>query len=93
VQSGPRATVVQIDDKIAAQLAARGWTEQEIRDAVDAPPIGTSTDNTKRRPEPAAVYGSKDHGYVIVNEITRQVVQISDKTDPGWIPDSRIQWT
>ena len=92
MSSGQRGTPFHIDDKIAAQLSARGWTKQEVRDAVDAPPIGTSTDHTRGRAEPATVYGSKYGGYVIVNDMTRHVVQVSDKTDPGWIPDSRIEW-
>jgi filamentous hemagglutinin len=83
---------VEIDDKIRAQLAPRGWTETEIREAVSAPPIGTSTDHTIGKADAATVYGSRDHGYVVVNDETKRVVQISDKVDPGWVPDSRIIW-
>jgi filamentous hemagglutinin len=90
--SGLRRTAVHIDYKIAAQLAARGWTAQQIREAVGTPPIGTSTDHTGGKTEPATVYGSKERGYVVVNDLTGHVVQISDKTDPGWVPDSRILW-
>jgi filamentous hemagglutinin len=58
----------------------------------DAPPIGISTDHTGGKTGPATVYGSKERGYVVVNDLTGHVVQISDKTDPGWVPDSRILW-
>ena len=88
---GSRGAAVHIDRKIAAQLTARGWTEHEIRAAVDRGPIGRSIDHTGGRSDPASVYGSKQDGYVVVNDRTRRVVQISDRTDPGWVPDSRIK--
>lgn len=87
-----RGAAVHIDAKIAAQLVARGWTEQEIRQAVEARPIGTSIDHTDGRAEPATVYGSRTGGYVVVNDLTMRVIQVSDKNDPGWMPDSRIDW-
>lgn len=89
---GPRAAAVHVDRKIAAQLTVRGWTEHQIRAAVDRGPIGRSIDHTEGRSDPAAVYGSRQGGYVVVNDRTGRVVQISDRTDPGWIPDSRIEW-
>ncbi|WP_414058550.1 colicin E5-related ribonuclease [Pseudomonas sp. HR96] len=36
------------------------------------------------------MYCSKN-GYDVVNDRIGEVVQISGKNDPGWIPDSRIQ--
>ena len=89
MRSGPLERLIHIDDKISAQLAIRGWTEQELREAVSRPPIGTSTDNTEGRADLATVYGSKSGGYVVVNDRTRRVIQISDRTDAAWIPDSR----
>ena len=43
------------------------------------------------RNDPATVYGSPGK-YVVVNDRTGEVTQISDKKDPGWVDDSRIQW-
>lgn len=87
------------DDKIRSQLGDRGWTEQDVKDAINGEATGTSID--KRRPnktadglgrdDTASVYGTPD-GYVVVNDRTGEVVQVSDKTDPAWIPDSRINW-
>lgn len=62
-------------------------------------PVGTTMDNRSAgktpdglpRSDPASVYGSKS-GYVVVNNRTGEVVQVSGKNDPGWIPDSRIKW-
>jgi RHS repeat-associated protein len=91
---------VKIDDKIRGQLGDRGWTEGEVQDSTKGTPAGTTTDNRRPnktpdglgRSDPASVYGDKG-GYVVVNDRTREVVQVSDrKPGSGWIPDSRIKW-
>ena len=92
MRSGRPAGIVHIDDKIAAQLAARRWTMEQINEATNSPPIGISTDSTGGNPEPATVYGSRGGGYVVVNDRTGRVIQISDKNDLGWIADGRIEW-
>ncbi|WP_071759756.1 colicin E5-related ribonuclease [Burkholderia ubonensis] len=81
------------------QLEARGWTPQEVQAVVNEGPVGPTTDNRSAgktpdglsRNDPASVYGSKS-GYFVVNDRTGEVVQVSGKSDPGWIPDSRIKW-
>ncbi|SES64345.1 colicin E5-related ribonuclease [Thalassotalea agarivorans] len=92
---------VEIDDKVRDQLGDRGWTEEEINDLVDSTELtGQSTDNRgadktedgKGRNDPASVYGSKNGGHVVVNDNTNEVTHVSDKNDPNWIPDSRIEW-
>ena len=91
---------IVIDDKIKGQLGDRGWTEQEVRDTVSGEPIGKTKDQRgpkktsdgERRDDPASVYGSKEEGHVIVNDKTGEVVQVSDKNDPNWVPDDRIDW-
>nr|WP_257721691.1 colicin E5-related ribonuclease [Herbaspirillum rubrisubalbicans] len=88
-----------MDEKIASQISERGWTQQEIQKVVNQGAVGTTTDNRSPsktsdglgRSDPASVYGSKS-GYVVVNDRTGKVVQISGKNDPDWIPDSRIKW-
>lgn len=54
-------------------------------------PAGTSTDNTRGRDDPATVYGTPKE-YVVVNDKTGEVIQVSDKTNPDWKPDPRIVW-
>ncbi|WP_374463308.1 colicin E5-related ribonuclease [Microtetraspora sp. AC03309] len=51
----------------------------------------TKTPNGAPRNDSASVYGSKS-GYVVVNDRAGEVVQVSGKNDPSWIPDSRIKW-
>ncbi len=91
---------LKIDQKIRDQMPERGWTEDDIKNTVSNGATGTSFDkrSPKKTPpdylgrnDPATVYGSPGK-YVVVNERTGEVTQISDKTDPGWVDDSRIQW-
>jgi filamentous hemagglutinin len=90
---------ISIDSKIAKQLKDRGWTEEEIKETVSKGPSGTSTDNRSAaktpdgvsRNDPATVYGRPGE-YIIVNDRTGEVVQVSDKSAPGWVDDSRINW-
>jgi filamentous hemagglutinin len=97
--TGTASTKVVIDGKIGGQLEARGWTQQEVQAIVKEKPVGTTVDKRSAgktpdglpRNDPASVYGSKN-GYVVVNDRTGEVVQVSGKNDPGWIPDSRINW-
>jgi filamentous hemagglutinin len=84
------ATTRNIDNKIRAQLPERGWTTQDIQNAINDGPTGTASDKRSASKTPdglprndtATVYGSKD-GYIVVNDRTGEVVQISDRTDPG----------
>jgi filamentous hemagglutinin len=89
---------VSFDPKIKGQLAGRGWTEEDVKEVVAQGPTGESFDNRSAgktpdgvpRNDPATVYGSKD-GYVVVNDRTGEVVQVSNKNDPEWATDSRIK--
>ncbi|KMN61415.1 hypothetical protein VK95_23235 [Leclercia sp. LK8] len=87
------------DDKIKGQMGERGWTEQDIKDVIAKGPKGISSD--QRRPkttqdglgrdDPATVYGEPGK-YVVINDRTREVTQVSDKIKPGWVDDGRIFW-
>ncbi|WP_240619997.1 hemagglutinin repeat-containing protein [Cupriavidus neocaledonicus] len=98
-QSSNRNQNISIDSKIGSQINDRGWTVSDIKDVIAAGPVGSTTDNRSGakapdgvpRSDTASVYGSKN-GYVVVNDRTGEVVQVSGKNDPGWIPDSRIKW-
>ncbi|MBB3465232.1 hemagglutinin repeat-containing protein [Rhizobium sp. BK377] len=97
--SAANAGKIVIDSKISGQLQSRGWTEQELMFVVARGSVGATTDNRSPSKTPdglprndtASVYGSKS-GYVVVNDRTGEVVQVSGKNDPAWIPDSRIKW-
>ena len=88
-----------IDDKIRRQMEERGWSEEEMRLLANSDATGASID--RRRPnktsdglgrnDTASVFGN-DTTYIVVNDRTNEVVQISDKNDTNWIADSRINW-
>lgn len=91
---------LKFDEKIKDQMSDRGWTEQDIRDTVAKGPKGKSFDKRSPKKTPpdhlgrndtATVYG-KPGEYVVVNDRTGEVVQVSDKKIKGWVDDSRIQW-
>ena len=90
---------IVIDQKISNQIKERGWTEKEILELTSSSPAGRTIDNRSARKtsdglprnDPAIVYGTPN-GYIVVNDRTKEIVQISGKNDPNWIADSRITW-
>lgn len=90
---------IKIEGKIKGQMGERGWTDQDIKNTVAQGASGDSFDKRKPkntddglgRNDPATVYGQPGK-YVVVNDRTGEVTQVSDKTDPDWIDDSRIRW-
>ena len=81
---------VHIDTKIARKLASRGWTEQSVRRTIENPVRTVAVRDTRRTPggrlnEPATRYYSPDGGYVVRNNRTGDIVQISNRNNPNWI--------
>jgi RHS repeat-associated protein len=67
----------------AAQAARRGWSDAEIQDAINAPVrVATSTDF--RNGNPATAYFSSSNQYVLRNDTTLEVIQVSDRFQPDW---------
>jgi hypothetical protein len=69
-----------------------------VRETAAGAVTGTTVDNTGGKTgaagEPASVYGSKDGGYVVVNDKTREVIHVapSKDVDPDWNHDPRMNW-
>lgn len=90
LEAGKAQTVVRCDEKIAKQMPKRGWTEDDILDVIQNPdrtfkhPLG----DTRNRscPEPATAYARGDDTYIVVNDRTGEIVQVSNCNDPGWLP-------
>lgn len=90
---------LKIEEKVKRQMPDRDWTEQDLMDTVAKGGKGKTVDQRKPkntddglgRNDPATVYGEPGK-YVVVNDRTGEVTQISDKTDVNWVDDSRIQW-
>lgn len=80
-------------------MAERGWTKQDIEDAISRGRTGTSVDQRSpgktpdgiARNDPASVYGERGN-YAVVNDRTGEVTQVSNRNAAGWIDDSRINW-
>lgn len=76
--------------KLMNQMNSRGWTEDLIRNTVDNPyTIRTSVN--KATGNSATVFYTQQGSYVIVDDITKAIVQISDNINPStWVPDLSI---
>ena len=89
------ATSLAFSQKILSQLASRGWTQGSVEDTY-AQPFATHDvwDFTSGGKEPATAYVQPGGGYVVVNDDSGQVVQVSDLNNPNWKPvwnDPRFQ--
>ena len=76
--------------KLMNQMNSRGWTEDLIRNTVDNPyTIRTSVN--KATGNAATVFYTQQGSYVIVDDVTKAIVQISDNINPStWAPDLSI---
>ena len=70
-------------------MTKRGWTTELIEDAV-INPVKTSLSTNMLNGNTATASKSAKGGYVVVDDITKDIVQISDRLDPSWRVDSRI---
>ena len=76
--------------KLSAQMQSRGWNEQRVRSTVDHSYTTRNSTNLATG-NPATVYYNQNGAYVIIDNITKSVVQVSDNINPStWIPDSNI---
>lgn len=80
-----------IEPKIAQQMGSRGWTNAEIASTISNPARKVVTKDTRFDPisgtrlnDPATGYIARDSSYVVKNDKTGQIVQISNKNDPNW---------
>lgn len=80
-----------IGEKIEKQMPKRSWTDKTIEEAFNNPQKTIKTSDTRwaeggaKLDDPATAYYHKDGGYVVRNDNTGDIVQISDKKDPNWI--------
>ena len=80
------------DDKISAQMKKRGWDEHSLKDVMENPDRTVATRDLRnnqttgqRNDDPATAYIDKDGHYVIRNDKTGNIVQISGKNSPNWL--------
>ena len=76
--------------KIEGQLAKRGWTKRLVQSSIDDPVRTVTTRDTRYLPgggrlaDPATAYYNRRGGYVVRNDGTGDIVQVSDRTDSAW---------
>jgi hypothetical protein len=87
---------VQYNRKIRKQMEPRGWTDALIKDTIRSPErTGETMDHRtvgeQKYDDPATAYFRRDGSYVVRNDRTKEIVQLSNRNDPDWTPDDRIQ--
>ena len=89
---GAKGISITIEPKIANQMGKRGWTESSIQSVIDKPIKTVVTKDTRfdtvsgnRLNDPATGYIAKDGSYVVRNDRTGAIVQVSNKNDPEWV--------
>ncbi len=86
----PPKPSITIGQKIEKQLAKRGWTKDSVDDAVSNPQKTIPTRDVRHLPdgrindEPATAFFSKEGGYVVRNDLSGDIVQVSNRLDPNW---------
>ena len=76
--------------KLTNQMTQRGWTESTVRGTVSNP-YTTRVSTNLATGNSATAYYNQSGSYVIVDNVTKVVVQISDNINPSsWIPDPNI---
>lgn len=81
---------VQINDKINKQMKKRGWTEDSIESTVNEPHETSEAEN-KANGKEATAYFNEDGSYVTVENESGLIIQVSNRNDPDWAPDSTIK--
>jgi len=87
---GPAKAVTLIGPKIVRQMAPRGWSQALIDDTIDNP-AATRPALNKATGQDATAYFRSDGSYVVRDNATNEILQVSNRNDPTWIPDSSIQ--
>jgi hypothetical protein len=77
------------DTKIAGQLEKRGWNTGTIDDVI-AHPVHESPAINKATGGDATAFFRADKSYVVRDNTTGKIIQVSNRNDPNWAIDSTI---
>ena len=78
-----------ITPKIAKQMGRRGWTKELIHETVNNP-FAIRAATNRATGNAATAYFQKNGSYIVKDNVTNEVVQISNRLDFNWIPDATI---
>lgn len=79
-----------LSPKIVNQMDARGWNSAIIDDTITNPKSISPALN-KATGGDATAYFRPDGSYVVRDNATGRIIQISNRNDPNWIPDPTIK--
>ena len=87
------------DAKIQKQMAKRGWDDAKVKETIDNPAKTAKTTDTRfgpdgiqKPPEPATAFFSADGSYLVRNDATGNIVQVSNRLDPNWKAPSTFEF-
>lgn len=75
--------------KILKQIPKRGWTVPAVHKLINKP-FTTRAAVNRASGNAATAYFNKKGAYVVKDNLTNEVIQVSNKLDPNWIPDATI---
>jgi hypothetical protein len=87
--SNAAKTGTQLTPKIVKQMGGRGWTNELVNSTVKNP-YTTRVATNKATGNAATAFFTKEGAYVVQDNVTGQIIQISNRLDPKWIPDATI---
>jgi hypothetical protein len=70
-------------------MGRRGWTKELIHETVNNP-FTTRVASNRATGNAATAYFQKNGSYIVKDNITNEVIQISNRLDPKWVPDATI---
>ena len=91
-QSTSRSLYNLDGDKNQKYLDKRHWDKDMIEKAINNGKKGTSINAANGKPCTVYRYPGTQNQYVVIENKTRNIVQVSDFLDQGWKPDGRIVW-
>lgn len=83
------AKAFKISKKISKQMAKRGWSDSLIKDTI-LKNVGRKAVNKATR-NAATAYFTSTGAYIVIDNITKEIVQISDRFDLNWVVDTTIK--
>lgn len=73
------------DRHTAGYMSERGWSKSLVRQTIEHPHKVIMTADTRINPrQPAKAYFLDDTHYVVVNDLTANVVQLSNRNSSIW---------
>ena len=82
--------VTKFGPKIEGQLGKRGWNKESVERLISSPARREATRDTRAMPgggrlnDPATAFINSKGDYVIRNDVSGDIVQISNKFDVDW---------